>query len=116
MSSISHQHSQQTISQYMYPQGSYYQPNKILLDDSDLLNSTWTEIYCSSGHICGYITRVALSAGNCTLLHVDSDARIGVSVYGFRRYNSYGYPGGLKLIECECIICDCYNNYDRINI
>ena len=89
----------------IYVSTRYYQPNKILLDDSEyLLNSTWTEIYCSNGRICGYITRVALSAGDHSLLHVDSDARIGVSVYGFRIYNSYGYPGGLKLIECECIL------------
>ena len=88
----------------VYVSTRYYQPNKILLDSTSPLNSTWTEIYCSSGRICGYITRVALSAGDHTLLHVDSDARIGVSVYGFGYYNSYGYPGGLKFIQCEYII------------
>ena len=90
----------------IYASTKYYQPNKILLDSASLLSSTWTEIYCSSGCICGYITRVALSAGNHALLHVDSDARIGASVYGFNWGDSYGYPGGLKLIApigSECI-------------
>ena len=82
----------------IYVSTRYHQPNKILLNSSSLLYSTWTEIYCSSGRICGYITRLALSTGDHTLLHVDSDARIGVSVYGFNFGDSYGYPGGLKLI------------------
>ena len=86
----------------IYVSTRHYQPNKILLDSASLLSSTWTEIYCSSGRICGYITRVALSAGNHKLLHVDFDARIGVSVYGFSIVNSYGYPGGLKFIDSEC--------------
>ena len=90
----------------IYVSTRYYQPNKILLDSASLLTLTWTEIYCSSGCICGYITRVALSAGNHKLLHVDSDAKIGVSVYGFNYGDSYGYPGGLKLvapIDSKCI-------------
>ena len=88
----------------IYVSTRYYQPNKTLLVSASLLTSTWTEIYCSSGRICGYITRVALSAGDHTLLHVDSDARIGISIYGFAKDNSYGYPGGLKFIQCEYII------------
>ena len=90
----------------IYVSTRYYQPNKILLDSASLSTSTWTEIYCSSGRICGYITRMTLSAGNHKLLHVNSDAKIGVSVYGFNFGNSYGYPGGLKLtapIDSECI-------------
>ena len=90
----------------IYVSTRYYQPNKILLDSASLLTSTWTEIYCSSGHICGYIARVALSTGDHTLLHVDSESRIGVSVYGFNFGDSYGYPGGLKLItpiNSKCI-------------
>ena len=88
----------------IYASTKYHQPNKILLDSASLINSVWTEIYCSSGHICGYITRVALSAGDHTLMHVNSNARIGVSIYGFGRFNSHGYPGGLKFIQCEYII------------
>ena len=90
----------------IYVSTRYYQPNKILLDSTSLLTSTWTEIYCSSGRICVYITRVTLSAGNHKLLHVDSDAKIGMSIYGFNFGNSYGYPGGLKLItpiDSKCI-------------
>ena len=90
----------------IYVSTRYYQPNKILLDSASLSTSTWTEIYCSSGRICGYITRLALSPGNYKLLHVDSDARIGVSVYGFNFGDSYGYPGGLKQIipiDSKCI-------------
>ena len=89
----------------VYVSTRYHQPNKILLDSTSPLNSTWTEIYCSSGHICGYITKVALSVGDHTLLHVDSDARIGVSIYGFGIFFSYGYPGGLKFIGCKYINC-----------
>ena len=101
----------------IYVSTRYHQPNKILLNSSSLLYSTWTEIYCSSGRICGYITRLALSTGDHTLLHVDSDARIGVSVYGFNFGDSYGYPGGLKLITpSDSKYCKKSNFYRLYNI
>ena len=93
------------ITIYLSP--SYF--GKILLDSASLYHSRWNRIYCSSGRICGYIVRVAISAGNHTLLNVDSDARIGVSVDGFAKDVSYVYPGGLVPFnwECNIVVEDC---------
>ena len=37
-------------------------------------------------------------------LHNDTSAEIGVVVYGFNPYTSYGYPGGLQLTPLQCMI------------
>ena len=75
----------------------YYQPNRIFVDDTSQIVSSWTSVYCSNSLLCGYITRVSLTAGEHIVYHQDPHARIGVSAYGFSHDNSYGYPGGLKL-------------------
>ena len=80
----------------IYVATEYYQPNRIFVDDTSQVVSSWTSVYCSNGLLCGYITRVSLTAGEHRVYHQDSHARIGVSAYGFSRGNSYGYPGGLK--------------------
>ena len=67
------------------------------MDNTSQVGSSWTSVYCSNGLLCGYITRVSLTAGEHRLYHQDPRARIGVSAYGFSYLNSYGYPGGLKL-------------------
>ena len=80
----------------------YYQPSRIFVDDISRVGSSWTPVNCSDGLICGYITRVNLTAGEHRIFHQDPCARIGVSVYGFSGGNSYGYPGGLKLTSIQC--------------
>lgn len=87
----------------IYVATEHYQPDRIFVDDISLENSSvWVEVYCSNQIPCGYITRVPLTAGEHRLHHQDNDARVGVSAYGFNRYDSYGYPGGLKLIPVQC--------------
>ena len=91
------------ITVYVAPE--YFQPERIFVDNSNLLNNSWTAVYCSTGTLCGYVTRQSLSAGEHSLYHEDTDGRVGVSAYGFNRYNSYGYPGGLELTP---ILCEYY--------
>ena len=80
----------------------FYQPGRIYVDSTSLAGSAWTAVYCSSGLICGYITRVSLSAGEHRLYHQDPSARVGVSAYGFNSFDSYGYPGGIELTPVQC--------------
>ena len=86
----------------IYVATEYYQPNRIFVDDTSQVVSSWTSVYCSNSLLCGYITRVNLTAGEHRLYHQDPHARIGVSAYGFSHDNSYGYPGGLKLTSTQC--------------
>ena len=79
-----------------------YDPQNIVVDDTDLQNATWTTVYCTNATICGYITYVTLTPGEHRLYHRDVSAHIGVSAYGFNTANSYGYPGGLELIPVQC--------------
>lgn len=89
------------ITVYVAPE--YFQPDSIFVDNSNLNNSLWSEVYCSTITVCGYITRVGLpTTGEHRLYHLNQDARVGVSAYGFNNDNSYGYPGGLKLTPVQC--------------
>jgi len=88
------------ITIYVAPE--FFQPQRIFVDNSSLLTVSWTAVYCSTGTLCGYITRQNLTAGEHRLYHTDADARVGVSAYGFNRFNSYGYAGGLQLIPVRC--------------
>ena len=89
------------ITVYVAPE--YFQPDRIYVDNTTLDSSPWSQIYCSDSIICGYITRVNLTmAGEHRLYHVDQDAKVGVSAYGFDNINSYGYTGGLKLAPLQC--------------
>ena len=83
-----------------------FEPRNILVDDVDLENAVWNTVYCSDTTVCGYVTYVTLTPGQHQLYHSDIYAHIGVSVYGFDRVDSYGYPGGLKLVplQSKCII------------
>ena len=80
----------------------YYQPQRIFVDNQNQGNAAWTAVRCVNNSICGYITRMSLTAGEHHLYHQDSEARVGVSAYGFNSYNSYGYSGGLKLTPIQC--------------
>ena len=99
------------ITIYVAPQ--HFQPQRIFVDNSNSLTNSWTAVYCSTGILCGYVTRQNLSAGEHSLYHTDADARVGVSAYGFNIYNSYGYPGGLQLTP---ILCKYIVNYFTSNI
>ena len=96
----------------IYVATKYYQPDQIFVDSISQEGTTWTAVYCSNGVLCGYISRVALTPGDHRLLHQDSNARIGVSAYGFRFRNSYGYPGGLRVTRVQCKL-SCHNQRVR---
>ncbi len=91
----------------IYVATKYYQPNRIFVDNSNQQSATWTAVRCVNNSICGYITRVALAAGEHRLYHINPDARVGVSAYGFNTHNSYGYSGGLKLTPIQCKLYAC---------
>ena len=78
-----------------------FQLEHIFVDRMSLENSSWTEVYCTSG-VCGYIARVPLQPGEHRLYHQDADAGVGLIVYGFKIFKSYGYPGGLQLAPIQC--------------
>ena len=83
------------ITIYINPED--FEPQKIFVDDASLRGSTWNTIYGSNAEICGYTTYVALTPGDHQIYHTNKSSHVGVSVYGFNNYNSYGYPGGLKV-------------------
>ena len=58
-------------------------------------------MYCSNATICGYVAYVTLAPGEHQVFHRDVSAHIGVSVYGFDRTNSYGYPGRSIPLQCK---------------
>ena len=90
----------------LYVASKYYQPGRIFIDATSQINSVWTTLYCfNSSDICGYITRVSLPAGDHRVFHQDVNASVGASVYGFKPFDSYGYPAGLKLAQSERIFC-----------
>ena len=86
----------------IYVATKYYQPDRIFVDGLSQEGTIWTVVYCSNRRLCGYIARVPLTPGEHRLLHRDSNARIGVSAYGFNHANSYGYTGGLELTPVQC--------------
>ena len=83
------------ITVYVSPQ--YYQRERIFLDGTNVVGWQWTTVRCSDGTVCGYIAGRSMTAGSHVLYHDDLYARIGLIVYGFYSYDSYGYPGGLIL-------------------
>ena len=78
---------------------------KITLNGSQAVpvnGESFVPIYCSSGEICGYGGRFSGQGGPVTIQHENPVAGLSVSVYGFARETSFGYPGG---IEVEPIVC-----------
>ena len=74
----------------------YYQPEQIFFDNQQLssTNLNFTAIQ-QEGTPQVYAAQVNLTEGVHTLRHADADAALGVIIYGFGDYNSYGHPGGL---------------------
>ncbi len=100
----------------MYVSSECFQTAQILLDNSIVTN--WQNVICSSGEVCGYVSRASVSNGTHSIRHENSSAVIGVSVYGFNLDNSYGYPGGMRLspIQCKCgQNSTCLNNMRHFN-
>ena len=91
-----------TFTHYMnlFIPAQYYQPDQIFLDKQQLsryhLNFTTIE---QDGVPQVYAAQVDLTEGVHTLRHADAEAMLGVIMYGFTGYNSYGHPGGLKLMQ-----------------
>ena len=87
----------------------YYQPEQIFFDNQQLssTNLNFTAIQ-QDGTPQMYAAQVNLTEGVHTLCHADADAKLGVIMYGFGRYNSYGHPGGL------CPTEGMYTNYSYI--
>ncbi len=97
----------------MYVSSECFQIAQILLDNSIV---DWQNVTCSSGEVCGYISRTNVSTGVHSIRHQNSSAVLGVSVYGFSSSVSYGYPGGMRLspIQCNCGSI-CLNNMGQFN-
>ena len=91
------------VSNYVtvYVSSEFFQTAQLLLDNS--IVTGWRNVVCSSGEICGHISRMSVSPGTHSIHHQNSSAVLGVSVYGFS-FTSYGYPGGMRLspIQCNC--------------
>ena len=91
-----------TFSHYMniFIPAQYYQPKQIFFDNQHLgsTNLIFTAIQ-QDGTPQVYAAQVNLTEGVHTLYHADAEATLGVIMYGFGHYNSYGHPGGLCLTE-----------------
>ncbi len=100
----------------MYVSSEFFQTAQILLDNS--IVTGWQKVVCSSGEVCGHISRTNVSTGAHSIRHQNSSAVLGVSVYGFSSSSSYGYPGGMRLspIQCNCGQNSiCLNNMGQFN-
>ena len=82
----------------LYIPKDFFQPSEIFLNGQPL-NMTGHKFVPikRQGVIEVYGVQVNISGGVQVLGHATMKANIGVLVYGFGSYNSYGYPGGLKL-------------------
>ena len=76
----------------------FFQPNKVFVDEINLEDAVWNPIYCPNERVCGYATYVQLGEGDHTVYHSNAVSFIGVLVYGFDTFNSYGHPAGLQFI------------------
>ena len=83
-----------SISIFVTPE--HYQPQNIFVDNTTLGNSAWNTVYCSRVKICGYVAYANVTPGVHQLHHTDALSRVGLLVYGFDKWRSYGYPGGLS--------------------
>ena len=84
------------ITVYLAPE--YFQLQRIYFDGVPVGNSwQWNTVACSDGSVCGYVSVRSVTAGSHVFFHNDLYARIGLIVYGFYSYDSYGYPGGMIL-------------------
>jgi hypothetical protein len=52
------------------------------------------------------VVRLQLPAAGSGVYHLHADAPVGLTVYGYGRYTSYMYPGGLDLKRLTIITPD----------
>jgi hypothetical protein len=74
----------------------YFQPEKIWVDETSQNNTLWQSIYCMDKKLCGYAATLFQDPGHHVVYHTAANAKVGVTVYGFGEFNSYGYTGGLE--------------------
>lgn len=70
--------------------------------DSSIPSTNWISVKCSNGTICGYATTVSAVK---SVKHLDSDASIGVILFGIAWWNAYGCPAGFHIRSinpCKC--------------
>ncbi|XP_064399001.1 uncharacterized protein LOC135345497 isoform X2 [Halichondria panicea] len=99
----------------IYVASEFFQTADILLNENVVTG--WRDVTCSSGEICGHISRTSVSSGAHSIRHQNKSAVIGVSVFGFTG-STYGYPGGMRLspIQCNCGQNSiCLNNIGQFN-
>lgn len=65
------------------------------LDGTAIPSASFTQLG-DSGYSCA---RVLVSDGAHS---ITASAPVGISVYGYDQYASYGYPGGLELLDINC--------------
>lgn len=80
----------------------FFQPMEIFVDRQNLGDGPWNSIYCTNERVCGYVTYVPLSVGDHEIYHSNAVSFIGVLVYGFDSFNSYGHPAGLQYVPPDC--------------
>ncbi len=108
----------------IYVASEFFQAAQILLDMSSIVTE-WQNVTCSSGEVCGHISKTSVSSGARSVCHQNRSAVLGVSVYGFDSDNSYGFPGGMRLcpIQCNCgqnstcmqqFNCSCLNGFGAL--
>ena len=88
----------------------FYQLDQIILNNQSLngYNLTFTVIE-QDGIPRVYAAQVDLTEGVHTLYHTNPAATLGVIMYSFADYNSYGHPGGLQLTRAQgacSFVCD----------
>ena len=76
----------------------FYQPDDIYLNQLPLSSYNFQFIAIKRlGVTAVYATQIDVAEGVQDLHHTNPLGRLGVLAYGFGSYNSYGYPGGLRL-------------------
>ena len=88
------------------PNNAYF--NQSLLINNVLINPPWVLIYAFDGSIYGYGYSTSFSGTN-TITHPNSNGKLFVSIYGWRKYAGYSYVGGMKLNPIN--IPGSYGNY-----
>ena len=83
----------------VFIQAPFFEPADIFLNEQSLLDrgTSFIEIKRLGDQTEVYAARISVAEGSQSLYHRNPLARIGVLAYGFGSFNSYGYPGGLRL-------------------
>ena len=80
----------------------FFNTSMIVLDGSDLSGLTWYRIQCSNGQLCGMGTNTNVSRGFHRLAHLNPNAALSVTVYGWGDRQSYGYTAGQRMDPIGC--------------